>query len=85
MGTGSGQRSLYPETDFKSHCAPTVVSFSLDAIVHISCAELNKDRNQTLALKKEGKYHIWFSHKAMIPLPFLAGSQSSSVRALLVF
>lgn len=51
---------------------PLFVSFGPDAIVHISCAELNKDRNQSLGLKKAGgEYHIWFSHEAMIPLPFL--------------
>lgn len=52
---------------------PLFVSFGPDAIVHISCAELNKDRNQSLGLKGGGggEYHIWFSHEAMIPLPFL--------------
>ena len=67
---------------------PLFASFGPDAIVHISCAELNKDRNQSLGLKKgAGEYYIWFSHEAMIPLPFLvnAGPQGSSVRALLVF
>lgn len=82
METGSDREVCILKQTLRATERPLFVSSGPDAIVHISCAELNKDRNQSLGLKKGGKkHHVWFSHEAMIPLPFLvnAGSQGSSV------
>lgn len=55
METGSDREVCILKQTLKATERPLIVSFGPDAIVHISCAELNKDRNQSLGLKKGGE------------------------------
>ena len=48
METGSDREVCILKQTLKATERPLIVSFGPDAIVHISCAELNKDRNQSL-------------------------------------